>query len=79
MHIYQGNGHGSTIVNYGLSLHVANGKVMVEYNGSTAGFADVLRDGTLASREELIQLDPEQLAWLEDSKTWVKHQMEDSQ
>ena len=80
MHIYQGNGfEGSTIVNYGVSLNVTNDKVTVEYNGATASFEDVLRDGKLAGREGLIQLDKDQLAWLEGSKTWVKHQLEDSQ
>jgi hypothetical protein len=79
IHIYQGNGYeGSTIVNYGVSLTVADGKVTVEYNGAMASFEEVLRDGKLTSRDESIQLDAAQLAWLEDSKTWVKHQLEKS-
>jgi hypothetical protein len=79
MYVYQGNGFdGPTIVNYGVSLSVAKGKAIVEYDGAAASFEDVLRDGKLTGRDGFFQLDEAQRAWLEDSKTWVKHQIEDA-
>lgn len=79
MHVYKGNGfEGVTIVNYGLALNVTDDKATVEYNGLVADFYDVLSDGKLAGRDAFIQLSTEQLAWLEDSRTWVKHQLEES-
>ncbi len=77
MYVYKGDGHeGTTIVNYGVSLNVTNDKVTVEYNGFEEDFDSVLRNGKLENRDGTIQLDRDQLAWLEDSKTWVKHQLE---
>ena len=80
MHIYQGGGlEGSTIVGFGLVLNVTDDNVTVEYNGHSADYHEVLRDGRIPSLRGDIELDAEQLAWLEDSKTWVKHQIKDSQ
>ena len=80
MHIYRGDGHeGSTIVNYGIALNVTDDKVTVEYNGVVSDFFDTLRSGEIVGRTSTTQLDKEQLTWLEDSRTWVKHQIEDGQ
>lgn len=77
-HVYTGNGfEGRTIVNYGLALNVAQGKAIVEYNGESADFYEVLKTKTITGRRETISLDADQLEWLEDSKTWVKHQIEE--
>jgi hypothetical protein len=78
MYVYQGNGfEGSTIVNYGVSLNVTNGQATVEYNGAVGKFEEVLKNGELAGREGTVKLDRKQLAWLEDSKTWVKNKVEE--
>lgn len=77
-HVYQGdNFAGATIVGFGVSLNVADGKVTVEYNDLTGDFYEVLKSGQLSSRTQSIQLDAEQLAWLESSKIWAKRQLED--
>ena len=79
MYVYKGNGYeGVTIVNFGLALNVTDGKATVEYNGLVADFYDVFSDGKLVGRDGFFQLTTDQLAWLEDSRTWVKHQIEDS-
>jgi hypothetical protein len=78
MYVYQGNGFGgSTIVNFGVSLNVSNGQATVEYNGAVGRFEDVLTNGNLTGRDGAIKLDTHQLAWLEESKTWVKYKIEE--
>jgi hypothetical protein len=78
MYVYRGNGfEGSTIVNFGVSLTVTNGQATVEYNGAVGRFEDVLMGGKLAGREGTVKLDKNQLAWLEESKTWVKYKIEE--
>jgi hypothetical protein len=80
MYVYKGNGaEGVTIVNFGLSLNVTDGVATVEYNDHTSNFDDVLRDGKITGRGEVIQLDQDQLNWLKESKAWVKRQIEDSE
>jgi len=80
MYVYKGNGtEGNTIVNFGLALNVTDEKATVEYNGHTSSFDDVLRDGKITGRDEVVQLDQDQLNWLKESKTWVKRQIEDSE
>jgi hypothetical protein len=77
MHEYRGGEfEGVTIVGYGLALNVTDGKATVEYNDLTGDFYEVLQDGKLSGRTQSIQLDAEQRTWLEDNKTWVKHQVE---
>jgi hypothetical protein len=78
MYVYRGNGFdGSTIVNFGVSLNVTNGQATVEYNGAVGRFEDVLTNGNLAGRDGAVKLDKHQLAWLEESKTWVKYKIEE--
>jgi hypothetical protein len=80
MYVYKGNGtEGVTIVNFGLSLNVTDGKATVEYNDHTSNFDDVLREGKITGRDENVALDHDQLNWLKERKTWVKRQIEDSE
>jgi hypothetical protein len=78
MRVYQGKGYeGVSIVNYGLTLNVTDGKARIEYDGLVGDYVDSVKSGKLSNGIRSIQLDNEQLAWLEDSKTWVKKQIED--
>ena len=77
-HEYQGDSYeGISIVGFGVSLKVADGYATVEYNDLTGDFYEVLKSGQLSSRTQSTRLDAEQLAWLENSKAWVKCRLED--
>jgi hypothetical protein len=80
MRVYQGQGYeGVSIVNYGLTINVTNGKAIVDYDGVTADFYETLKSGTLSGRIDGLNLHSEQLAWLENSKAWVKNQIDGCQ
>jgi hypothetical protein len=80
LRIYKGDGyHGVSIVDFGLTLNVTGNKATVEYNDQTSDFYDALKAGGLVVDDQVIPLDQDQLRWLDDSKTWVKTQIEDSQ
>jgi hypothetical protein len=79
MRVYQGQGcEGVSIVNYGLTINVTDGTASVDYDGVTANYYETLKSGTLSGRIDGINLHSKQLAWLEDSKTWVKNQIDGS-
>lgn len=78
MRVYQGKGYeGVSIVNYGLTINVTDGEAIVEYNGTTANFYETIKSGKVSGSITEVTLDDEQRAWLEDSKTWVKSQIND--
>lgn len=78
MRVYQGVGYdGVSIVDHGLTINVKDGKANVEYNGHHADFYESLKTGKLSGIVNEITLNREQLAWLEDSKIWVKNQLAD--
>jgi hypothetical protein len=79
MRVYQGQGYeGVSIVNYGLTINVTDGTAIVDYDGVIADYYETLKSGTLSTRIDEINLHSEQLAWLEDSKIWVKNQIDGS-
>jgi hypothetical protein len=79
MRVYQGKGYeGVSIVNYGLMINVTNGKAIVEYNDLKADFYETLKSGQLSGIVSDYALDDDQIAWLDDSKTWVKTQLGDT-
>jgi hypothetical protein len=80
MRVYQGQGYeGVSIVNYGLTINVTDGTAIVDYDGVTADYYETLKSGTLSGRVDGVNLQSEQLAWLENSKSWVKNQIDGCQ
>jgi hypothetical protein len=78
MRIYKSSDtKGVSIVGFGLTLNVWEGQVTVAYDGATATLDDALRNGRLSDDSHGVPLTPEQLAWLELSKSWVRCQIED--
>jgi hypothetical protein len=77
MRVYQGQGYeGVSIVNYGLTINVTDGTAIVDYDGVTADYYETLKSGTLLGRIDGVNLQSEQLAWLKESKAWVKNQID---
>jgi hypothetical protein len=79
MHVYQGEPlQGVSIVDFGLAINVTDGKATVEYNDRISDFYATLAAGGMVVDSEIILLDDDQLGWLDDNKTWVEIQIEDS-